>query len=152
ASGWIEMTPPNVQIAPTLARLWPESRLVHAVRDGRDVACSVAPLTWGPDTQIGALRWWAKSLDDAFPSCAEGPDGLRHTVRLESLLGPERDAELERLLAFAGLAVTPEVRAFVGKHVTADKANLGRWRRDVPPDEVPAFLALHDQLAAGLVA
>ena len=152
AKGWIEMTPPNVQLAPSIARLWPESRMFHAVRDGRDVACSVAPLTWGPDTPVDALRWWAASLDEAFAACAAAPEGDVHTVRLESLLGPERDAELERLLAFAGLSVTPEVRAFFDRNVTLDKANLGRWRHDVPAPEQPAFVALHDRLAADLVA
>jgi hypothetical protein len=152
AKGWIEMTPPNVQVAPSIARLWPRSKLAHAVRDGRDVACSVAPLTWGPDTPMEALRWWAESLDDAFTSCAAAPEGYVRTIRLESLLGPERDAALHELLAFAGLEVTPEVRAFFDRNVTMDKANLGRWRRDVPPAEVPAFVALHDQLAAALIA
>ncbi len=152
AKGWIEMTPPNVQVAPSIARLWPRSKLAHAVRDGRDVACSVAPLTWGPDTPMEALRWWAEHLDAAFTSCAAAPDGYVRTVRLESLLGPERDAALEALLAFAGLEVTPEVRAFFDRNVTMDKANLGRWRQDVPPADVPAFVALHDQLAAGLIA
>jgi hypothetical protein len=152
AKGWIEMTPPNVQVAPSIARLWPHSKLAHAVRDGRDVACSVAPLTWGPRTPMEALRWWAQSLDDAFSSCAAAPDGYVRTVRLESLLGPGRDEALDALLAFAGLEVTPEVRSFFDRNVTTDKANLGRWRRDVPPAEVSAFVALHDHLAARLVA
>ena len=152
AQGWIEMTPPNVRIAPALARLWPRSRLVHAVRDGRDVACSVAPLEWGPDTPVDALRWWANSLDVAFSACAAAPDGFTRTVRLESLLGPDRDAELDALVAFAGLEVTPEVRGFFDRNVTLEKANIGRWRRDVPAAEAPAFVALHDELAAALVA
>jgi hypothetical protein len=152
AEGWIEMTPPNVQVASSLARLWPASRLIHAVRDGRDVACSVAPLDWGPETPGEGLRWWAERLDSGFAACRAAPDGFVHTTQLETLFGPRRDAELEALLSFAGLEVTPAVRSFFDRNVTLDKANLGRWRHDVPATEVPAFVALHDRLAAELIA
>jgi hypothetical protein len=152
ASGWIEMTPGNVHVAPVLARIWPAARLVHAVRDGRDVACSVTPLTWGPDTLDEALTWWAESLADAFEACAAAPDGFVHTVRMESLLGSDRDAQLASVLAFAGLDEGSAVRAFFDERATTGRANIGRWRTDVPAGEVPGFLALHDRLSGGLIA
>lgn len=152
ARGWIEMTPGNAHVAPVLAAWWPASKLVHTVRDGRDVACSVTPLGWGPDTLDGALRWWAARLEEAFTACASAPAGYAHTVRMESLLGTDRDAELARLLAFAGLAETPPVRRFFDERATTARANLGRWRADVPADQLDAFLALHESLATGLVA
>ena len=93
-----------------------------------------------------------RSLDEAFAACAEAPEGFVDTVRMESLLGTDRDAELAGLLDFVGLDETPAVRAFFDERATMTRANLGRWRRDVPPGQVPGFLALHAELAAGLVA
>jgi hypothetical protein len=152
ASGWIEMTPGNVHVAPALARMWPKAKLVHAVRDGRDVACSVTPLTWGPRTYEDSLAWWAASLADAFEACATAPAGFVHTLRMEALLGMDRDAQLASLLAFVGLDEAPSVREFFDGTATAARANLGRWRTDIPADEVPGFVELHEKLAAGLNA
>jgi hypothetical protein len=152
ASGWIEMTPGNVRVAPVLARCFAASRLAHAVRDGRDVACSVTPLKWGPTTHEESLRWWEQSLEEAFDACARAPEGFVHLVRMERLLGTDRDAELARLLAFAGLEEVPKVRTFFDQRATTERANIGRWRTDVAAGEVPGFLALHAELAARLAA
>ena len=49
AKTWVEMTPPNVARGDELLHLIPTMKLIHSVRGGKDVACSVARLNWGPD-------------------------------------------------------------------------------------------------------
>src|SRR5215211_7503455 len=44
AARWVEMSPRNAQFSPALARMFPDMKLVFTVRDGRDVACSLARL------------------------------------------------------------------------------------------------------------
>jgi hypothetical protein len=68
ASGWVEMTPTNVLAGPTLLRLFPGMRLVHSVRDGRDVACSVVRQRWGATDLDDALEWWGRKLERPSPS------------------------------------------------------------------------------------
>ncbi len=60
---WVEMTPPNAKAADALCRMFPRGRVVHAVRDGRDVAASVAVQPWGPNAVEEALVWWARQAD-----------------------------------------------------------------------------------------
>jgi hypothetical protein len=152
ARGWIEMTPANVQVAPSLLRLFPDMQLVHSVRDGRDVACSVAPLIWGPNDVDEALDWWADQLEQAFTACESLPPDRVLTVRMEDLVVHEREREYARLLAFLGLDNDPAMRAFFASRVSAERAHIGRWAEQVPADRRPAFEAHHRRLVGDLRA
>jgi len=55
---WVDHTPENIKNVGTLANLFPESKFIHIVRDGRAVASSVMPLDWGPNTITKAALWW----------------------------------------------------------------------------------------------
>jgi hypothetical protein len=43
---WGDKTPVYIEIVPQLARMFPSSRFIHLVRDGRDVAMSFRKLGW----------------------------------------------------------------------------------------------------------
>ncbi|MEI7743080.1 MAG: sulfotransferase [Chloroflexota bacterium] len=152
AKGWIEMTPGLVQVAPALARIFPEGRMVHSVRDGRDVACSVVPLKWGPGDLNKALDWWAVELLEAFEACAKAPADRVLTVQLEMLIADAREAEYTRLLAFAGLADDPAMRGFFENSATPERSHRGRWRTDVPADVLPGFAARYRATVDKLLA
>ena len=150
ADRWVEMTPPNVHGAPAILRMFPDMQLIHSVRDGRDVACSVAPLGWGPSTAEAALDWWAESLEDAFAACDQLPGDRVLIVQLEDLVGRDREHQLARLCEFVGLDIDPAMRAYFESDVTAERAHVGRWRDDILGDRIPAFEAQHAALVARL--
>lgn len=149
--GWVEMTPPNVMVADTLARMWPNAYQVHSVRDGRDVACSVVPLRWGPGELETALDWWAKELTEAFEVSDRIP-GTVLTVQMEELILSAREREYARLLEFTHLDDAPRLRTFFDGQVTPEQAHIGRWKHDVPEADQAHFNAHHDRLAAGILA
>ena len=60
----VDASPGNLMEAHTLARLIPESRFVHVVRDGRDVATAAAEAKAAPPRLAAALEWWADQLRD----------------------------------------------------------------------------------------
>ena len=151
ASGWVEMTPTNVLAAPTLLRLFPGMRLVHSVRDGRDVACSVVRQRWGATDLDDALDWWGRKLERAFAVTASLPPDRVLVVQLEDLVTHDREGQLKRLLAFLDLDDDPAVRAFFEDRMIPARAHSGRWRQDVPPERLAAFEAHYAALAAGLV-
>jgi hypothetical protein len=150
ARGWVEMTPGLARVADEVLSILPDARLVHIVRDGRDAACSVAPLPWGPSTIEAGLEWWADSLDQAYAGVAAAPPGRALTVRMEALLATDRNREYERLRAFAGLDDDPGMRAFFETQATADGAHIGRWRKDLTPERADAFDAQYRALAEPL--
>jgi hypothetical protein len=146
ASRWVEMTPPNARYAGDLLRMFPDMRLIHMIRDGRDVACSVASRNWGPSTPEGGLDWWAKRLEQAFEGLDQLPPDRVLPVRLEQLVGDEGEAELARVCAFLGLDLDSAIRAYFEAHVTVHGAHLGRWAEDVPPDRRAAFEASYESI------
>jgi hypothetical protein len=151
-AGWVEDTPGTLRAAQLLARIFPEARFVHLVRDGRDVACSVVRRSWGPDDAMDGLRWWARHLDRSLMQAASLPPDQVLTLRMEAFFRTDREASYGRLLAFLGLDDVPAVRAFFDDEAPAGRAHVGRWRRDIPADEQPAFDALYQELAAPLQA
>ena len=149
--GWVEMTPPNIMVADTIAKMWPDAPQVHSVRDGRDVACSVVPLKWGPGELEAALDWWAKELAEAFEASDRIP-GRVLTVQMEELILSERAREYARLVEFCGLDDAPKLRAFFEGQATPERAHIGRWRHDLPEADRAAFDARHARLAGRILA
>jgi hypothetical protein len=151
ARGWVEMTPGNVLAAPDLLRMFPGSHLVHSVRDGRDVACSVVPLSWGPSDVDEALDWWAAKLERAFVACEGLPADQVHELQLEDLVHRDRASQYASLASFLGQD-DPAMAQYFHDHVTDDRAHFGRWLDDVPAGRLPAFEVHHAALADKLIA
>jgi hypothetical protein len=150
APGWVEKHPPNVRKAHLLIRMFPNMRLVHVVRDGRDVVCSVLTFDWGASELSEGLDWWAERLERGFAACERLPRGRVHVVQMEDLVSRDRDREYGRLLAFLELEDDPAMHARFVEGVTEEKAHMGRWRHDVPAELLPSFEAHHERLAAEL--
>jgi Sulfotransferase family len=130
---WVEHTPTNIEAAPTLRALFPSARIVHMVRDGRDVACSVPRFDWGPDTMSESLDWWAGLIRRAYEGAAAAPDGSVLVIRLEDLVRDRRDETYAKLLAFLELPDEPGMRAWFDANITDARARLGRWRSELEP-------------------
>src|SRR5689334_6997159 len=138
---WIEKSTQTVVGAPVLLAMFPEGGVVHVVRDGRDVACSIAKMPWGPDTVPEAVGYWAERLRRADKAARELPPGRVLVIHLEDLVLLDRDATYGRLLDYVGIDSEPAMASFFESELTAERAHLGRWRTELEPrlrDEVDA--------------
>lgn len=150
AATWVEMTPPNARAMDALTRMLPTARVVHMVRDGRDVAASVARRSWGPDDVEAGVVWWADQLI-AIEEARRRSDPERvHTVRLEALVGDRRLEEYEKLVAFLGLGGSPETRRFFDERVTPGDSHAGAWRRGLDDEVCRRVESLYDEQLARL--
>ena len=134
---WVEHSPENVIHATELQRLFPNMRLIHSVRDGRDVAASMMrpsrkgqksskPVPWGPDSFLGALSWWDKRLREAHAESARLGNDATFVLRFEDLVVNNRDNTYKALLAFLEIDDEPKMRNFFDREISLDKANVGR--------------------------
>ena len=152
AKGWVDTSPTNVAKGVELLRMFPNTRIVHMVRDGRDVALSVTRRRWGSNDPDEALEWWGNRLERLFVAAERVPEDRLLTVQMEDLFVRDREREFRRLLEFTGLTDDPAIRTYFEEETTAKRSHAGRWRKDLPPERLAAFEARHDRFAAALLA
>jgi hypothetical protein len=154
---WGDKTPMYMQHLPLLARLFPEARFVHLIRDGRDAALSFLGMPEGIVT-----RTWAHPRSVADFACQWRTE-VEAAQRLGERVGPERylevryealvadaDAELRRICTFAALPFEPGMLAYAGAVDVSAKPhqqrllqpptrNVRNWREQLPEEDALAF-------------
>ena len=87
---FLEKTPDNALHLPHILELLPRARVIHVLRDARDVVSSLnsreAWLEWAPSDARGAAHLWVRHVEavrDAMPLI---PPGQFYEVRYESML------------------------------------------------------------------
>ena len=100
ATHFVEKTPAHVRQLPMLARLYPDSSYIHVLRDGRDVALSLANVDGAYDGPGPAAAAWVS----AVRAVRAAAPGLTHftEVRYESVLA-DPVGEITRLVKWLGL-------------------------------------------------
>jgi Sulfotransferase family len=163
-----EKTPKYVRHMPTLNALWPEAKIVHLIRDGRDVALSLLDWdkaernvgrfpTWDEDRVTTAALYWEWNVRLGREDGARLAPGKYHELRYESLVAdPER--ECARLCAFLSVPYDPamlrfnEGRARPQGGLSAKKAwqpitpGLRDWREQLAQRELIRFEAAAGRL------
>lgn len=130
ALGWVETTPANAESAHALLTCLPSAKLLHSVRDGRDVAASVVKMPWGPDTIEEALDWWASRVLAAHRGTQPVADRVL-TVPLEEFTALDRDRWFDEVMAFCGFTDPTAIREHFDTEVDGRAGNVGRWRGQV---------------------
>lgn len=164
-----EKTPGNVFWFGPLHHLFPESPLVHVIRDGRDLVASLLAVDWLDPTgqpppytrdARAAAEYWVASVQAGRLAAARDPDIACHyiEVRYERLVA-EPEEELRRLLGFLGEPWDGAVlrhqdfdRDLAGE-TSAEQvrrpvhtAAIGRWRRDLDVEQQEAVREVAGEL------
>lgn len=150
----VEQTPETAFVLPAVARAFPDAVLIHAVRDGRDVVCSLLERGWlsrdrgGADDAGGAYgphaRFWVEPGRER--EFAEASDARRAAWAWRRYAGSVREsgvahheARYERLpheadVLAEALGVDPE--ALRTRLAAAHGSSVGRYRRDLAPEQL----------------
>ena len=126
-----DSTPVNMMQSNYLHRLFPDALFINMVRDGRDVALSVANEKWGPKDPYRALEWWGNRVLKAKSALDEVPPSRALTVRLENLVSRDRDQSLEEIIKFLEIEPEEALLEFFNAELTKEKLNEGLWRQKV---------------------
>ncbi|MEA2462036.1 MAG: hypothetical protein QOH90_2213 [Actinomycetota bacterium] len=83
---WGDKTPGYAAYMPYLQQLFPTALFIHMIRDGREVAASLADRPWGPRTAVGGAFWWRKKIKKTRREGARLTPGTYLEVRLDELI------------------------------------------------------------------
>jgi len=158
-----DKTPTYVLHLPLLADLFPESRFVHLIRDGRDVALSHLDIEgWGPRSFDEAAVQWRRHVRQGIVDGARlGPDRYRE-VHYEDLI-EDPESTLRELCAFVALPFDAAMLRYFERAGKVAKGaphfqNIHRpptkglrdWRREMRFEDVARFEALAGDLLNSL--
>jgi hypothetical protein len=138
-----ERSPMHVHSVDVISAVYPDARLIHIIRDGRDVARSVIAREWGADSIAVAAAEWRDAVRAARENA---PPDRYHEVRYEDVLADPRsaiaqlytwleldfgDADMDRALA--------EARIQRNHDPTDPRPQHGKWRDHFSPEDLHVF-------------
>lgn len=168
-----EKSPNNVFFFQHLHQIFPDSPLIHVIRDGRDVVCSLLEMDWvNPQTgqPIDYTRDARKAADYWVTAVRVGRKARQIPsirpryleLRYESLVN-EPEQELRKLFSFieepwdaAVLDYHRQRRNLAGESSAEQvsrplySASVGRWRNDLKPEDRDAVKEVAGDLLAEL--
>ena len=153
--GLVEMSTHTVARAPELARLFPDAKLIHIVRDGRDAGSSKVSKRQRrhhPRDAAEGVEWWHRRIERAERAVALAPAGFVLPISLDELVVGDADRELTKLTEFLRIKNPAPLRRFQQRRMTPDNASRGRWRAGLDAATQDAVNAAYERAIAGLEA
>jgi Sulfotransferase family len=158
---WGDKTPVYIEIVPELARMFPNSRFIHLIRDGHDVAKSFLDTGWGGRWLHDKTREWTKALEyQRRWARSEFRDRILD-VRYEDFV-LDMEATLRKICRFIGEEFEPQMLSWEGKvddqvpareqvrHTKLKQRvgpeGLARWKREMSARQTfvcEAFMGSH---------
>ena len=159
-----DKTPGYVRSIPRIAGAFPESRFVHIIRDGRDVALSLLEVEWAPDSIVDAARFWKQRVEAGrnagrvlgsdryielnYEAFLEEPK--KETMRICKFLGIRFEEGMldygRKAEAIIGQSSVPHRHAGLRE---APTKGLRDWRHQMEPKDVLLFEAVAGETLTG---
>jgi len=143
---WGDKTPNYYVCWQQLMGLFPGSKLVHIIRDGRDVSGSLEKVGWHGPTGYHRACYWQQRVEMAHAAASELGPGRNLIIRYEDLVLETR-ATLGAVCDFLGETFESKMLDFfedAGEHISdidgdvhgkLERAprpeDVGRWRREM---------------------
>ena len=133
---WGDKTPHYINDIDIIFKLFPESKYLHIIRDGRDVALSLLQKKWGPNNIYACATYWRDCNSKTSVIEQIKTKGLLHKIRYEDLLSnPQK--ELEEVFSFLGVKEDQKKISSVIKPIIQN--NFNKWQERMSPSEIKLF-------------
>jgi hypothetical protein len=151
---WGDKTPMYYACWRPLLGLFPGSKVVHIIRDGRDVSRSLEQLGWHGATTAERAAYWRQRVEHAHAAARELGPQRNLIIRYEDLVLQTRPT-LGLICNFLGEEFEPEMLRFFEDpqpflsdidgdiHRKLERGpraeDVERWRREMPPEQQREF-------------
>jgi hypothetical protein len=135
---WGDKTPRYVQHIPLLARLFPDARFIHLVRDGRNVALSYADVPFGPKTITRVARLWSDRVSSG--SASGRPLGPTRYIEIhyEDLV-EDAEGQAKSLCEYLDLEFDPGMLEYTERSRGAVLPRAARYNPHVAEKPIPSI-------------
>ena len=127
---WVDHTPHNLRHAFHFAQWFPNVHFIHIIRDGRAVAASQLPLSWGTNNILTAANNWSKTVGIGLAAELAMPQRVSR-VRFEDLVA-QPEIQLRRLCNESGLKYESAMTQGGGFQAPVYTRNQHRLVKDAP--------------------
>jgi hypothetical protein len=141
--GLVEMSCDTVAQGSALLRVFPDTRFVHTVRDGRDAASSRVAKGRGvvyPRNPAQGIEWWEGRLRRIDEAVQEIPPDRLTVVSLDELVYGDRERTYRELLEGVGFEDELEMRSYFETKMSPERAHRERWRKGLTEDEQETYM------------
>ncbi|GEM_PF-702989 len=150
---WINKTPEILRFQPELRQMLGHVRLVHLIRDGRDVVHSSAKLNWW-SVEMGT-KWWKLFIEDVRAQASQHPADYME-LRYEEFVA-DHIGTLKRVLDFLEIdgdpveIVAAQERQAPGSASTEEaERRIGQWRSGMSAGDKTIFKTIANDLLISL--
>lgn len=116
---WAEKTPAHVLHVRLIHEVFPESQIIHIIRNGKDVVRSLQSMPWTPRKIRWNTRWWIETVNTGRRQGAELSPSHYKEVRYEDLTQHPKST-VEALCGFLG-------ESFVDSMLEFHKPEQNSW-------------------------
>ncbi len=142
---WGDKTPRYIEHIPLLARLWPDAKFVHQIRDGRNVVLSYADVPFGPKTLGRAATLWASRVTSGLVEGRKlGPERYLELRYEEFVANPASQAKT--LCDFLGIDFDPDMLDYAEKARTDILPRAARYNPHVAQPPTVSLRAWENQM------
>jgi hypothetical protein len=124
SSFFVEDNTWNILKFDSILKLMPHAKLVHVVRDPRDVVASYMKMRWSPNDLIKASEWYKGIMSVWLAKKSNLPNDSFIDIKLHNLVSDPREV-LERITNFWNMPWSDDLMK-----ENLSKSNTGRWRKD----------------------
>jgi hypothetical protein len=151
---WGDKTPEHIRHLREIRADFPGAKLIHLVRDGRDVAEAMRRMVFGPVTAIGLAHEWQRQVNHWREFCRDCGSANTLLVRYEDLVTAPRETvgkvlrfigepEVDTLADYASTSLSQVLgtqstwHSSLRQGISTDK--IGRYRRTFAAREIEVF-------------
>lgn len=126
ANRWGDKTPEHIRHLREIRRDFPGAKLIHLVRDGRDVAEAMRRMIFYPVTAYGVARVWRDEIRHWADFCATEGDADTLVVRYEDLVTRPEDV-VATIFRFLDEPVIDTVTTYADSSLSQNLDSQGPW-------------------------
>jgi len=136
---WGDKTPGYVGEFDIIKSLFPDSKYIYIVRDGRDVALSLLLKDWGPNNIYYCAEYWAELNKDSTQLLELAANGQLYFLTYEDLLDNVK-THIEKIYKFLDMKYSQKDIDELSQ--TVQKGNYNKWKQKMSTFQIRIFESL----------